>query len=260
MTKTKPYRGTQAVLRALSLLKVFTDAQPEWTLTELAQAVELNKTTTYRLLTALESEDLLARNPETDTYRLGLGIIKLGGHALRANNLRALCHPELKRLAAAAQETAALELLSGSEALVVDEVTGDRIMSGGQVMGNRSPAHATSTGKAMLAYLSPHELEAILPDPLPAMTPYTITNREALLTDLAETRARGYAMASEELEIGLVAVAAPLLNYDSHVVGALSLAGPKSRLSPERLAEIGEMVRQAAHRVSVQLGFPSEEG
>lgn len=256
MTKTKPYRGTQAVLRALSLLKVFSDTRPEWTLTELALEVGLNKTTTYRLLTALESEELLARNPETDSYRLGLGIIKLGGHALRTNNLRTLCHPELKRLAMAAQETAALELLSGSEALVVDEVTGDRIMSGGQVVGNRSPAHATSTGKAMLAYLPLHELDAILPNPLPLITPHTITDRAALLADLAETRARGYAMASEELEIGLVAVAAPLLNYDGQVVGALSLAGPRSRLSPERLAEIGEMVRQAAQRVSIQLGFP----
>ena len=258
MTKTQPYSGTQAVMRAISLLKAFTDTRPEWGLAELADAVGLNKTTAYRLLTALESEELLERRPETDAYRLGLGIITLGGCALRGNDLRTLCQPELKTLAAAAQETAALELLTGAEALILDEVTGDRVMSGGQAIGTRWPAYATSTGKAMLAHLPLAEVTAVLPASWPPLTPHTITHRDALLADLALTRARGYALADEELEIGLVAVGAPLLDFDGRVVAAISLAGPKTRLPDGRIAEIGLLVAAAARRISIHLGYAPE--
>ena len=254
MTKTQPYRGTQAVLRAIALLKVFTDVRPQWGLSDLAQAVGLNKTTTYRLLTALESEELLERHAETDTYRLGLGMISLGGHALRANDLRTLCQPELKTLAASAKETAALELLTGAEVLILDEVTGDRVMSGGQAIGTRWPAYATSTGKAMLAALGDGEVTAVLPPTWPPLTPCTLTDLETLFADLAQTRARGYAIADEELEIGLVAVGAPLLDVDGRVVAAISLAGPKTRLPDGRIAEIGPLIAAAARRISVHLG------
>lgn len=254
MTKTQPYRGTQAVLRAIALLKVFTDVRPQWGLSDLAQAVGLNKTTTYRLLTALESEELLERHAETDTYRLGLGMISLGGYALRANDLRTLCQPELKTLAASAKETAALELLTGAEVLILDEVTGDRVMSGGQAIGTRWPAYATSTGKAMLAAMGDAEVTAVLPPTWPSITPCTLPDRAALLADLAQTRARGYAIADEELEIGLVAVGAPLLDFDDRVVAAISLAGPKTRLGDGRIAEIGPLVAAAARRISVHLG------
>jgi len=254
MSKTQPYRGTQAVLRAISLLKVFTDSRPEWSLSELSDTVGLNKTTTYRLLTALESEELLARHSDTDTYRLGLGIITLGGRALRAHDLRALCQPELRALAAAAQETAALELLTGTEVLILDEVLGDRVMSGGQAIGTRWPAYATSTGKAMLAAMGDEEATAVLPPAWPALTPNTLADIPTLLADLAQVRTRGYAVADEELEIGLVAVGAPLLDYDGRVVAAISLAGPKTRLGDGRIAQIGPLVAAAARRISIYLG------
>jgi len=255
MTKTQPYRGTQAVLRAIALLKVFSDARPQWGLSDLAQAVGLNKTTTYRLLTALESEELLERHAETDTYRLGLGMVSLGGYALRANDLRTLCQPELRSLAASAKETAALELLTGAEVLILDEVTGDRVMSGGQAIGTRWPAVATSTGKAMLAALGEAEATAVLPPNWSPLTPHTLPDHAALFADFAQTRARGYAVADEELEIGLVAVGAPLLDFDGRVVAAISLAGPKTRLGDGRIAEIGPLVAAAARRISIHLGY-----
>ncbi len=255
MTKSKPYPGTQAVIRALSLLKYFTDDRPQWSLADLTRETGLNKTTVYRLLAALESEEMVTRNPHNDTYCLGLGAIILGGYALRTHDLRAICQPELQVLAAAAQETAALELLVGADVLILDEVVGDRVISGGQAIGTRWPAHATSTGKAMLSCLSWEEVTAVLPRPLPALTPHTITDLDALAADLLQTRERGYAIANEELELGLVAIGAPLLNYDNNVVAAISLAGPHIRLTPERIPPLGELIRDAARRISVQLGY-----
>ncbi|MEJ2748456.1 MAG: IclR family transcriptional regulator, partial [Anaerolineae bacterium] len=223
MPQSKPYAGTQAVLRALSLLKQFTDDQPEWGLTDLAQTAGLNKTTTYRLLTALESEGFIQRDANSDSYRLGSFAITLGGRALRSHDLRTICQPELKKLAALAKETASLELLVGAEVFVFDEATADRVISGGQDIGTRWPAHATSTGKAMLAILPDEELDELLGGELTAVTPHTITAPDKLRQELAKIRTRGYAIADEELEIGLVAVAAPVLNYDKEAVAAISL-------------------------------------
>ena len=256
MNTSKPYAGTQAVLRAISLLKLFTDSRPEWRLTELSEAANLNKTTTYRLLTALDSEGLIQRDLDSDVYRLGPFVIALGARALRTNDLRTLCQPELKRLAALVKETASLELLTGSEMFVLDEVVADRVISGGQDIGSRWPAHATSTGKAILATLSNEWLDEEMAGKLTAVTPHTITDPILLRQELAQTRARGYATADEELEIGLVAVAAPVINYDNEAVAAISLAAPKVRLNADRIADLGQLVHEAAHRISVQLGFP----
>lgn len=253
--KANPYPGTQSVLRAISLLKLFDDARPEWRLTELAQKAGLNKTTTYRLLTALISEGMVAKNSQSDVYRLGPEIIVLGGRALRASDLRSVSRPELKRLAAAAGETASLEILTGAETLILDEIVGEHVMSGGQAIGTRWPAHATSTGKALLAALPEDELEAILPSRFPALTPMTISSLKLLCQELAEVRRQGYAVVNEELELGLVAVGAPLRNYDGASVGAICLSGPSIRFTPERINEIGEWVREAAVRISLQLGY-----
>jgi DNA-binding IclR family transcriptional regulator len=257
MPQNKPYAGTQAVLRAISLLKLFTDSQSEWGLTELSEAANLNKTTTYRLLTALESEGLIKRDTNSDVYRLGPFAITLGSRALRANDLRTLCQPELKKLAALAKETASLELLMGREIFILDEVTADRVISGGQDIGSRWPAHATSTGKALLAALPDERLKALLPGLLTAVTPHTITDPDKLRQELAKIGTRGYAIADEELEIGLVAVAAPVLNYDKEAVAAISLAAPKVRIDANRITDLGQLVREAANRISVQLGFPT---
>ena len=118
--KTEPYAGTQAVVRALLLLEVFSDKQPEWSLTDLTKSLDLNRTTIYRLLTALESFDMVACDPETDRYRLGSGIIELGGRAIRANPVRMVSKPILEKLAAETGEMATLEILSAHEVLVID--------------------------------------------------------------------------------------------------------------------------------------------
>lgn len=251
---TTPYPGTQSVVRAISVLKAFTDEQSEWSLTPLARELGLNKATTFRLLTALESEALITRDPQSERYRLGPAIVTLGGRALRANNLRAVGHRELQTLAAETNETASLEVLHGTEALVLDEIVGTHVMTGTQSIGSRWPAHATSTGKAMLAALSMEKVRSLLPTPLPAYTPHTITTLDALLNDLEATRRRGYAVACEELEVGLLAIGAPVVNYDGETVAAISIAGPTLRLTAQREPELGALLHDYAQRISQRLG------
>jgi IclR family acetate operon transcriptional repressor len=254
MTTNKPYPGTQSVIRAISLLKAFTDEHSEWRLTELAQEVSINKTTAFRLLTALESEGLVTRDPASNAYRLGFGIVTMAGQALRSNEVRSLSHPELVALASSTQETATLEVLSGSETLILDEVAGKHVMSGTQSVGTRWPAYATSTGKAILASMTAEEIRKRLPENMMALTPNTFSSLEMLNHDLERTRARGYAVANEELEMGLIAVAAVVRNYDGEAIAAISLSGPAIRLTPDQIPKVGLMVCDKARQVSVKLG------
>ena len=178
------YTGTQAVRRAIALLKSFSDGRQEWQVSELAEANGLNSSTTYRLLSALEEEGLVTRREDNGRYRLGPEMIALGGCALRSHSLRAAARPALQRLAAATGEAATLETLSGGAMIVIDEVSSQHLVGMSQDVGARLPVHATSTGKALLAYADEEAVEAALAGELEALTERTVTSREGLIRDL----------------------------------------------------------------------------
>jgi IclR family acetate operon transcriptional repressor len=256
----KAYPGTQAVLRAVHLLKAFGPAQGELTLADLVRAVGLNKTTTYRLLTALEAEGLVQRSPGGEGYRLGPELLALGSRALGASDLRHAGRGELSALAQATRETASLEVLVGAHALILDEAMGGHVVGTTPSVGTRWPAHATATGKVLLAELLEDELQALLGETLSALTPRTITDPIALRRELGRIRERGYATNNEELEPGYTAVAVPIRAQGGRVVAALCIGGPRLRLGAERLVEVARLLPAPAARISERLGFRPGDG
>ena len=149
---SKSPQGAQSALRAIRLLKLFTAEQPQLRLAELSELAGLNKTTTHRLLQALHSESMLDRDPSSGAYRLGPAVMALGVQALTSDNLRLKARPLLKGLAAETGETATLEIPVEDTMLILDEISGGhRIAAGGNV-GTRWAMHATSTGKAIIAF------------------------------------------------------------------------------------------------------------
>jgi DNA-binding IclR family transcriptional regulator len=253
--KPVPYPGTQAVRRALRLLKAFTGERDELGLAELSRRTGLNKTTAYRLLTALESEGLVEHGPNGSGYRLGPELLALGSRALGADDLRSASRPELQALARQTKETASLEVLIERDVLILDESMGSYVVGTMPSVGTRWPAHATSTGKVLLAHLPEDELDALLSGPLVACTARTITDPRVLRRELARVRERGYAVSSEELEPGFVGVSAPVRGADGRVVAALCLGGPKTRLTPERVSRVARLLPRAAGRIAARLGY-----
>jgi DNA-binding IclR family transcriptional regulator len=245
--------GTQAVRRAVSLLKAFSAEQPQRSLADLARGLRLNKTTAFRLLQALEAEGLVARTREGDAYRLGPELLTLAGRAQAAHELRAAARGELQALARTTRETATLEVLVGREALVLDEEMGGYMIGARPSVGARWPAHASSTGKVLLAHLPDERRGEARRAGWPSLTPRTLTGA-ALGRALARVRTQGFATAVEELEPGYVAVAAPVRDASGDVVAALSVGGPKARMDKGRLAACTRQVAAAARRVSARLG------
>lgn len=260
MTRTEPYSGTQAVQRAVSLLKLFSDARPEWGLTEMAKAAGLNKTTVYRLLTALASEGLVARSATGEAYRLGPEAIAIGARALRSNDLRTVSHDILADLARQSDETATVEVLVESDVLIVDEAHSRKWLHASPSVGTRWPAHATSTGKVLLAYLPDAQRKARLRGPLAQPARRTITTLTSLRDELIKVRTQGYATAVGELEDGYSAVGAPVRNHEGEVIAAVSLGGPSVRLPQDRLRALLPLLLEATEGISQQLGYGPGSG
>jgi len=246
MREQAPPQGAQAALRAIRLLKLFTAEAPELRLAELSCLSGLNKTTTHRLLQALLSEELLDRNPGTSAYRLGPGMMALGVQALSSNDLRLRARPLLKRLAEETGETATLEVPIDDTMLILDEVTSKHFVGASGNVGTRWPIHATSTGKALIAF-EVHGRDRLRAE-LPSLTSRTITSFDVLEKQLGDIRRRGFAEVVDELEEGLSGVGAVVRGGMGEILGALSICGPTHRMSENRRAQLGAtLCTVAAH-------------
>ena len=224
-------RGAQSAIRAIRLLKLFTAEQPNLRLADLCRRSGLNKTTTHRLLQALVSES-------------GPALMALGMQAASSEGLRARVRPLLKSLAAETGETATLEIVVEDTMLILDEISGGhRIAAGGNV-GSRWAMHATSTGKAILAF-SQNGM-ARLGERLTPLTARTITTHEALEDQLGEIRRRGFAESVDELEDGFTGVGTVIRGSSGEIQAAMSICGPTQRMTEGRRASLGAMLCAAA--------------
>jgi len=162
--------------------------------------------------------------------------------------------PICRKLAADSGETVNIAVLSDRSALYLDQVAGQSALQSHNWVGQHIPLHATSNGKVLLSGLSSDEVDNRLPK-LPSYTSDTVTSRARLRRELAEVRDQGYAVAVDELEVGLTAIAAPIRNAHGDVIASLSVSGPTFRLSEPRVKELVPVVQDAADEVSRRLGY-----
>lgn len=240
----------QSVDRAAALLRAVGEARPgEATLAALAASCGLNRSTAWRILVTLEDQGFVERRGSA--YALGVAVVQLASAATRDVLLRG-GHRVLARLATVSGETASLAVARRSGLFYVDSVAASGAGSESW-LGRHVPLHATSTGKAYLAWLEPDEVDDLLPMRLPAFTAATITDHAALRADLEATRARGYATCEGELERRWQGVAAPVLGPDGRPLGSIDLWGHADRVTVARFAALGELVVEGAREVAISL-------
>lgn len=249
----EPLGGVQSVERAVTILEILARSG-EAGVTEIAVEIGVHKSTAFRLVSTLERSGLVEQAEDRGKYRLGMGILRLAGATTARLDVvqesRAIC----RKLAADTGETVNIAVLSDRSALYLDQVSGGSGLQSHNWVGQHVPLHATSNGKILLSGLSGDELNAALPA-LPAYTDFTISTRKNLRHELEEVRAQGYAVAVDELEVGLTAVAAPIRNAHGDVIASLSLSGPTFRLDDSRVKEVLPLLIDAAAEVSHRLGW-----
>jgi IclR family transcriptional regulator, acetate operon repressor len=246
--------GLQSVTRALRALELIADAG-ELGVSELGRRLGVHKATASRLAATLAERGLIERDPDTERYRLGFGLIRLAGAAMAGLDLVRTARPLMEDLADRTRETVNLGVLSGEDVIYVDQATGARSIVSVSWVGRRTPLHCTAAGKVLLAFAAPGEQGRLLSKPLSAETPRTIVDLPALLAQLEGVRTRGYAQTEEELEDGLNAVAAPVRQADGHTVAALSVSGPAFRVRSIDLPRLGRLTVDTAIATSRRLGF-----
>jgi DNA-binding IclR family transcriptional regulator len=244
----------QSVDRAVAILEILA-RDGEAGVTEVARELGVHKSTASRLLAALDRRELVSQDTARGKFRLGMGLVRLAGAASRKLDLVQQSRPVCQALAREVGETVNIAILSGRDALYLDQVAGPAALSPHNWAGQRIPLHATSDGKVLLASLSAAEIAEHLAPPLRRLTEHTITAPAEFGRLLAEARRRGYATAVDELEEGLTAVAAPVRNAAGEVIASISASGPSFRIPAERIAALAAAVQRAAAEISRRLGW-----
>lgn len=245
-------RKTDSVERVAVALEALA-ASPEGVgVTGVADALAVHKATASRLLGTLAGCGLVERDPATRLYRLGPRLVSIAGGAVARLPIVSQARAQLEQLTALTSETSNLAVLDRFHVVYVDQITPSESVVMASWVGRRSPAHASSSGKVLLAFGDPRTREQLLARPLEALTERTVTDPVRLRATLDEVRRRGYARSIGELEDGLVTIAAPVLS-EGRAVAAVSCSGPTFRIAPRDHAHLTRVVVTAAaaigHRV-----------
>ena len=235
-----------ALLRALALGPVG--------VTELAERVDLPKSTVARLLASLEEEQAVEQTEAGGEYRLGSGLIDLAGSAPRGRNLVAAARPHLLELAESLDEVAGLSIIDGGQVYYLDQTESSSNIQVRDWTGEHAPLHAVPSGLVILAHQRPDFINRYLTSPLVQCTPWTMTDPGELRDRLEQIRSIGYAWVYEEFAEELNSVAAPIFESGGHVEAALHVHGPAYRFpNPDDTHDLGMAVIEAAGRLSMQL-------
>lgn len=243
--------ANKSVTKAVRLLRELA-AQPRTgaTVTVLAKAAGLSRPTAFRLLYSLEQGGLVDR---IDTnYVLGWELARLGRHADPYAGLVAHAQPLLQELADKFNESVTLSIPNAQDGLdLVAEAAGSHVVGvlSQNMVGQRYPMHASSTGKVLLAEQSAEKLRATLPEELQAFTPHTITDRDTLLKELAQVREQDFAIIDNELEPELLSLSRPIRDSAGTLVAILTLNGPRSRFGRARIPEALQQMQNIVDRL-----------
>jgi len=248
-----PGAAVQSVDRALTILAVLARLGQAG-VSEIAAELGVHKSTAFRLLSTLESHDVVEQTEDRGKYRLGIGLVRLASAGTARLDVVQQARPVCRRLAAECGETVNIAVLADHSAFYVDQVSGGSGLQSHNWVGQHIPLHATSNGKVLLCELARSEVDGLV-EQLPAYTDRTITARPALHAELDRVRQQGYALATDELEVGLTALAAPLRSAHGDVVASISVSGPTLRLPEDRVAALLPVLTAAADEVSSRLGW-----
>ena len=239
----------QSVDRALNLLDAVAAAATRGaTVTVLAAQCDLNRATAWRILGTLEDHGWVERDPSTNRYKVGLALIRMTA-AAGYDGLVRRTRPILERVSEQTGETAALAIAGLHGVTYIGEVAPQSVLAVSW-LAREVPLHATSTGKAFLAWLPQDEAIGMLERPLPGYTDTTVTDPELLLAELTKTRGRGYAESAGEFEATLYGVSAPVLDEsDARPLAVFSIWGPVNRVPVARFAELGPIAVEAAAEI-----------
>lgn len=243
-------REIQSLARGLQILDIIVNSGQGKSVTELAEMLDIDKSTVSRLIGTMESFGYLQQEQNSRRYIIGKRFHSFAWQLVNRYALREKAKPYIERLAYATGECAHIGVYSSGKVQVTEDVQPETSMLRvAGLPGRLIHLHNTALGKGLIAFG-----DYPLPDELPQVTPRTITDLEDLKDHLSEIRTVGYALDDEENEQGVRCLAAPVYNDVGLVVAMLGISGPTIRITYENLGHFAELVKQAAEQLSCELG------
>ncbi|GAA0321466.1 IclR family transcriptional regulator [Bacillus carboniphilus] len=246
----------QSVDRALYILDILKNNPRGLGVTEIAGRLEVAKSTAHRLLASLEEHGYVQKVGKEANYRLGLKFIEMNQVVVENLNVVELARPYLEQLSSATGEIVHLVMLDGYEIVYIDKVDNSSTIRIYSQIGRRAQLHCTGVGKAILAYYDDTRInEFIKNNDFRSYTENTITDGQALLQELKYIRESGISYDKEEHEPGIQCVAAPIKDHQNNVQYAISVTGPLTRMTQEKLKECIPKLKETVNHISRQLGY-----
>lgn len=250
--------SVKTVDRLVRIIESFSASDPAWTLTALSEHLGLPKSTLHRFLSSLEAHGILRQDRESKRWLLGYRLFVWGSRAEQSTPWQEIAKPIMQELVADTGETALLTVYASQEVLCLDKIESRHPVRLALDPGSARPTHAGASSKALMAYLQPSEIDAIVREKgLPRLCENTITNPEELKSELSRIREQGYATSYHETDPGAWGVATPIRDWSGKVVAAIGVAGPDSRFSEELAQRYASLCKAAAARISSALSAQS---
>ena len=254
-TNSDVYRS-QVLDRTFQIFDILADDRSGHGVTELAEKLNLHKSTAHRLIMVLESSRYVERDSGTGKYRLGSRILELGLSALSKLDVYEIARPYLRSLMSETGETAHIGVLRDGEVVSIVNVESTQAIRTPSTIGTRHAAHSSSLGKVILAFSAPEEVDKFLAGrTLEAHTRNTITSPALFVHEIEKVRRNGYALDDEEREEGLRCIGAPVRSSSGEVIASVSIAGPVFRLTRDRIEGVAGSVVRTADDISAALGY-----
>jgi DNA-binding IclR family transcriptional regulator len=242
----------KSVVKAVEILELVMASPDGITLKGLSTALGQNASTVYHLANTLRQTGMLQQDPETKVYRLGLKAFQMGQAALQHLDLARRAQPLMRQLSRDTGEGVSLVQYESGRPVYVLQIDSTRTIGMRHRPSASVPLHCTGSGKVYLSSLPDEELRRLVSTlPLTSFTPKTITTVDGLIEELGRVRVQGYAVDNEEIEEGLVCIAAPIRNPEGQVVGSISLSGPSLRVSVQR-EDLIRQICETARSLSFQ--------
>jgi len=229
----------KSINKALDVLEFLSANDGEIGIVEISKQLNMGLSTVHRILATLKSRNYIIQNPKTAKYRLGIKLFELGCEVQSTKNLIKMVRPYLRELSRITNETANLAILEDKEVIYLDTIESSETLRTEIRQGTRTPAHCTALGKCLLAFLTDSDFEQLYrrDEQITSLTPQSISSWSELKRELNKVKEQGYALDLEEYKIGIHCVGVPIFNGKREAIAAISITGPASRFTGEKMEE-----------------------
>lgn len=245
----------QSIDRAVAILECFTENKRELKLSDIANMLDLNKSTVHGLLNTLKYHGFIEQDEITQKYRLGTRFIVYSDLVVNSMDIINISYPIIEKVCEKIEETVHIAMLDGSDVVYIEKKECTKSIKTSTKIGARVPAYVTADGKIILCYLEKDKLKELMPRNIKKLTSNTITDKQQLLDSFSAIKSNGYAVDYEETVQGLVCIAAPIMDYNGEVKYSLSVTCPTVRMTEDKIKEYIDIIKKSANEISSRIGY-----